>query len=240
MNRHNFIETFNHFFEKNDSKRFYFNILVKEYSNDVEFKENLYHKFFDFFSKIELKNKYSILEKVNLNKRHDCYYEEENPDSEFCSFECDINLHELYDVIKESENYPSRKMEIFRVESKDGNGLYSTGFASKKVNETHHPCPLDDKNFEGIFDKHTNDYKYQKEWYFAFEKLEDIQSWLINDYNKNELKEKGAIIKKFIIDENYIIKGNKQIIFKKDKVLRSYDVDWNNLETTKPKIMKKF
>lgn len=239
MNRNNFIEVFNHFFDKNESKRFYFNVLVKEYANELEFKENLHQKFFDFFETIGLKNKSMILEKLNLNKRHDCYYEEENPESEFCSFECDINLHELYDVIKDVEKYPSREIEIFRVESKDGNGLYSTGFAAKKVSEIHHPCPLDDKKFEGIFDRNTNDYKYQKEWYFAFEKLEDIHSWLMNDYNKNELKEKGSVIKKYIIDENYIIKGNKQIIFKKDKVLQSYDVDWNNLETTKPKIMKK-
>lgn len=49
---------------------------------------------------------------------------------------------------------------------------------------------LDDKKFEGIFDRNTDDYQYQKDWYFAFEKLEDIQSWLMNDYNKNELKEK--------------------------------------------------
>ena len=62
----------------------------------------------------------------------------------------------------------------------------------------------------------------------------------MNEHNQNELKEKGATIKKYIIDENYIIKGNKQLIFKKDKVLQSCDVNWNYLETNKPIIMQKF
>lgn len=229
MDRQNFIDKFNEYFKKNESRFFHFNIEVKEYNNELEFKENLYQLFIPFFESINIKNKYDILDKVENNKRYDEYYEEDNPDSEYCSFSCQININLLYDMIKKVEKYHQEMISIYRIESKDNKGLYDTFFASLSVDEIHHPSPRDDESFNGIFDKNNNDYKYFQKWSFGFESLKELKDWLITEENVNKLQNIGGVIKEITIDKNYVIKGNKQLIFQNNQKESEKNLPWNCL-----------
>ena len=100
MNRKEFQQKFNIYFQKNENSIFHFNILIKESSNEVEFNESLHQFFIPFFKYIKIKNKYQILNKIKLNKSYDSYYEEDNPNSKFCAYNCQINVNELFDIIK--------------------------------------------------------------------------------------------------------------------------------------------
>lgn len=233
MDRKNFLETFNTYFEKNESRFFHFDILVKEYSNELEFNENLHQLFIPFFDSISLKNKYQVLDKINLYKNYDSYYEEDNPDSQFCCFNCKININELYDIITKVESYSKENIEVYRVETNDDRGLYDTFFAALPVDEINHPSPRDDKNFTGIFDHHNNDYNYMQKWNFGFENLVDVKNWLLSEKNISTLKNIGAGIRKITIDKNYVINGNKQIIFQKEEKLSETILELNVLQTIK-------
>lgn len=230
MNRENFIHRFNTYFEKNDTKFFHFSIEVKEYQNHLEFNENLYQKFMPFFENMNIKNKYDILDKVENQKQYDAYYEEDNPDSEFCSFTCKININNFYDVIKKVENYPREEIDIFRIEGSNNKSLYDTFFAALPVDEIHHPNPREDPKFDGIFDKNNNDYNYYQKWKFAFSNLKELKNWIINEENKQKLEDKGCIIKKITIDKNYVIEGHKQLIFQDQEKVNETTVSWLLLE----------
>lgn len=232
MNRETFINQFNAYFEKNETKFFHFSIETRDSQNKLEFKENLYQKFIPFFESINMKDKYDILDKVENNKRYDAYYEEDNPDSEFCSFACKINLNDLYDVIKKVEGYQEDKVEIFRIESESQKGLYDTFFASLPVDEIHHPNPRKDPQFVGIFDNHNNDHYYYQKWSFAFSNLQQLKDWLITEENVQKVQDKGCVIKKITIDKDYVIEGNKQLIYKKEEKLNEEIVSWNLLNIT--------
>lgn len=236
MNRNNFTKKFNTYFQKNESNFFHFNIETKEFSDEIEFKEKLYQLFIPFFEKINIRNKYDILEKVENNKQYDAYYEEDNPDSEFCSFACKININHLYDVIKKVENYHQDKIEIFRIESKGSRGLYDTLFASLPVDEINHPNPRDDIKFKGIFDQDNNDYKYFKKWSFGFNDLSELKNWLMTEENQQKVEATGCVIKKITIDQDFVIPGNKQLIFQMEEKLSEEIIQWNQLY--KEKIQK--
>lgn len=229
MDRKNFIDKFNTYFEKNDSIFFHFNVEVKEYANNLEFNENLHQLFIPFFESIEIKNKYQILDKINNHKNYDVYYEEDNPDSEFCSFKCEININELYDIIKKVEKYPVETVEVYRIETNDNRGLYDTFFAALPVDEIHHPNPRLDTNFLGIFDNYNNDYNYMNKWSFGFANVEDIKNWLLTEENQQKLQTIGGTIKQITIDKNYVIYGNKQLIFKKEEKIAENVIDWKLL-----------
>ena len=238
MNRNNFIKNFNIYFQKNESKFFHFNIEIKDFSSEVEFNEKLYQIFIPFFEKINIKNKYEILEKVENNKQYDAYYEEDNPDSEFCSFACKININHLYDVIKKVENYHQVKIEVFRIEDKEKQGLYNTFFSSLAVDENHHPNPREDSNFKGIFDQDNNDYKYFKKWSFGFNDLNDLENWLMNQENQKKVQDTGCLIKKITIDRDFVISGNKQLIFQMEEKIIEEIIDWKKITKDKLKKLK--
>lgn len=243
MDRQNFIDTFNEYFQKNESRFFHFNIEVKNSSNELEFNENLHQLFIPFFDSINVKNKYAILNKVENNKQYDAYYEEDNPDSEYCSFTCQININNLYDIVKKSENYHQDKVDIYRIESGSNKGLYDTFFAALKVDETNHPNPREDIQFNGIFDPHNNDYKYFKKWHFGFENLQDLKNWLITDENLTKVGNSGCIIKKITVDKNYVINGYKQLIFQLDEKLSEEIIDWKEINKSTKELylkMKKY
>lgn len=229
MKREVFISKFNEYFQKNESKFFSFSIEVKEFTNDLEFKEKYYERFIPFFENIGVKNKYSILDKIENNKRYDDYYEEDNPDSEFCAFICQININNLYDMIKNVENYKEYKKDIFRIEGKENKGLYDTFFATLPVDEINHPNPRKDISFDGIFDVNNNDYKYFQKWSFGFKDLKDLKNWIMTDENQERLENSNCILKKITLDEDYIINGNKQLIFQSEKILNEETIDWKEI-----------
>lgn len=229
MNRKLFISKFNEHFKENENNFFNFSIETKDFSSDLEFKEKIYELFMPFFKKIGIKNKFSILEKIENNKTYDDYYEEDNQNSEFCSFKCKININHLYDVIKKVENYSQNNVEIFRIENKKNNGLYNTFFAGIDVDENSHPDPNKDVSFAGIFDLKNSDYKYSQKWSFGFNSLKEIKDWLITEENQSKLEKSECFIKKITIEEDYVIEGHKQLIFKLEKKISEEIIAWKEL-----------
>lgn len=233
MDRQSFINKFNDYFKKNESRFFHFNIEVKEYKNELEFNENLHQLFVPFFEELGIQNKYKILDKIPNHKNYDAYYEEDNPDSEFCSFTCMININQMYDIVKVMENYHQEMVDVYRIETKDNKGLYDSFFGALSVDAIHHPNPREDERFEGIFDNHSNDYTYMRKWHFGFSNIQDVKNWLMTEENQIKLINIGAVIKKITIDKNYVIEGHKQLIFQMSEKVNEDIVDWNNIKKNK-------
>ena len=116
--------------------------------------------------------------------------------------------------------------------------MYDSFFASKKINLDNQPCPFDDPSFIGIFDKNHNDYKYQKEWFFGFSNKKNLLNWISDESEPNllsQLQSKGIVIKEYIIDDDFVINGHKQLIFQKSQHQSSCILSWDELFTQSQK-----
>lgn len=227
MKRLDFIENFNLQF-KNSEFNYAFDIDILEYDNKNQFK-NALNKKFDFF----LDNEKLSLETLNslIEKNYDDCYEEDEPDSPWCRYNCKINLHELYDaVILNSENALDTAI-IYRVENSFEQGLYSGFFASHPINPENQPNPMVDKNFKGIFDE---DFRYKtpytEQWYFGFNSLKEVKNWLQKEDIFEKLNQNGFKVKKIWIPQNFVIQGNQQLIFKKNQTIWKYSLNWQDLK----------
>lgn len=232
MNRKQFLNTFNEYFQKNENPFYFFNILVKDSSNKLEFNEAIFLHFMPFFQEIKIKNKIDLIKNLNFQKQYDSYFEEDNPSSEFCCFNCHLNINQLFDQIKKLEGFSSNLTKIYRLETSLAHGLYDSFFASKKINLDNQPCPFDDPTFIGIFDRNHNDYKYQKEWFFGFSDKKDLLNWISDASEPNllsQLQSKGIVIKEYIIDDDFVINGHKQLIFQKSQHQSSCIISWDEL-----------
>ena len=88
------------------------------------------------------------------------------------------------------------------------------------------------ENFIGIFDKNHNDYKYQKEWFFGFSNKKNLLNWISDESEPNllsQLQSKGIVIKEYIIDDDFVINGHKQLIFQKSQQQSSCIISWDEL-----------
>ena len=97
-----FLNTFNEYFQKNENPFYFFNILVKDSSNKLEFNEAIFLHFMPFFQEIKIKNKIDLIKNLNFQKQYDSYFEEDNPSSEFCCFNCHLNINQLFDQDRKS------------------------------------------------------------------------------------------------------------------------------------------
>lgn len=81
-----------------------------------------------------------------------------------------------------------------------------------------------------------NDYnsteKYKGDWNFAFDNLEDLKSWIGNkETYLNILNDKrGFNIKEIIVPDYMVINGDKQVIFKNDRIRTTNKIEFKTLE----------
>lgn len=166
--------------------------------NKIKFNDQ-YQKFFEDNN---IKDLYgSILPKIELD-----YYELE--DNQKVVFNVTLNLNELYDIYK--EQYKTEYIEVYRVEGKNGEGLYQQPLRIE--NNENRPAPHLDGNISLIFnDSMTDNDTYKKQYIFGFKNLIQLNEWM-KDVDMSNLS-----IKKYRVPDYYVVEGNKQVIFKKDE-----------------------
>jgi len=125
-------------------------------------------------------------------------------------YEIKFNPNEMYDLLNiNCDDY----LTIYRVETEDGMGPYTLGIANKSEVTRNQPAPHLDGDISQIFSKNragvSDDYK--RKWYFGFEKIEDIDKW----FNPIIL-DVVEFIFIYKIKKQFVIFGEKQIIFKKE------------------------
>lgn len=131
----------------------------------------------------------------------------------------EISMHRIYDEYIKSCSILST--HVFRIENEDGEGFYSDKYKFFKgySNLELHPSPNDDTNFKNILN---SDNPYKNEWLFAFENLDDVNSWINGPQHPKINKELDFYhfkIVKINIPISYVIKGIKQCIFNKNHAL---------------------
>ncbi len=191
-------------------------------------------------------SKHYYLKKSDIHIEYDWDYNEENPDSDFCSYNSSINLNNLYDNLILNECIKSDKyIDIYRIEESTGGGLYN-GVGYKIVldaPEKNQPGPNEEVKFFDIFSNtnHVSNDNYKKGWNFAFKDFAQIKTWLDNSNILLKLKEKNFILKKITINENLAIIGDYQVIYRKEGIVNIENLSLDVLDSTfnNKKVQKK-
>lgn len=138
----------------------------------------------------------------------DINYDSLDNGKEEYSVYCDIN--ELFDYWS-SIRKNGKKIKIYRLESVLGDGPYSLNLNLKiRDNQTN---PENDFLISTIFNKYNNN---KKDWFFGFSSMDELKSWFNKDDLNYLIKEKKLKISEYYIDENFVIKGENQLIYKKE------------------------
>lgn len=126
-----------------------------------------------------------------------------------------INIHKYYDQL-----FPENEMKkVYRLENKSGKGVYEITGGKGLMNEDKYVPELDN-NLNFLFDitkLNDNFYnQYKKQWNFGCMSKEQLWSWI----DKNEhtfLSSKDIQVVEIDVPENYLIEGDFQCIFIKEK-----------------------
>lgn len=230
MKRNEFLNYFKEHYS--DDFREYSNTFNHEYFLD-EYDSNhslsllmINSKLDDIYQDLNITNGY-YLKKGDIDFYFDDDYAEEYPEADNCRYTTRLNLNFLYDKLLESSSLPiPASISIYRIESKDGKGVYDgKGFnILSKGDEINQPGPEKESKFLNIFSNdHHHDTQYKKNWMFAFSDINQIKKWLTYEHVLNELHKEGFILKKININPNYVIDGNNQAIFKPEGV-QSFEI----------------
>jgi len=148
-------------------------------------------------------------------QEYDSYYEEDEPDSEYCRYNVKINAHALYDIVALALNKNFECTDIYRLEDiQSGQGLYNNKISRNLITFESQPAPHEDDKLCDIFSKREQS-TYRRGWSFGFKNLEQVKSWLqISDMN--ELEGSGLCLKKISVPELFVVEGNQQLIFRKE------------------------
>jgi disulfide oxidoreductase YuzD len=236
MNRQEFLKSCKENLDIKESF-FYLDVDVLSYDDKEEFAKELIKKMSPIVSilGIEPQETTKFVQSISYKKEYDSYYEEDNPDSEVCRFNCLLNLHEIYDryLVAYSTDLPNKT--IYRVEKADGYGLYDGRFAREKVEIERHPAPGEDPAFGELFkyDLTSKNVKYQKNWSFGFSSIDDAKNWVNDTDMIDQLRNDGYVLKEITLPSDFVIEGYKQTIFQKRYVLKEESLDLNILRNSR-------
>lgn len=230
MHRESFINYFKNKYKDQFSDYYYslfFDIDLEEFDNKKTLSSlYLTNKLLNDFELLNIKD--FNIPKDLIQVEFDYYHnEDEDNTSELIRHNVNLNLNILFDHIIENHSELNTDMTLlYRIENINGGGLYDgAGFSimSRDVNEGENtqPCPSTEPTFMSIFDFQnryvSNDYK--RSWNFAFSSLNQLKNWVNCSDKLAELKSLGFEIYEMKIPSNFVILGEKQTIFKNNKVL---------------------
>ena len=170
-----------------------------------------------------------------FDKEIDWEYCEEHPDDETYSFMVSVNLNKLYDALIILNQLETTLTTVYRVAKPNGDGLYSSFFASLNVSDNH-PAPFIDDKLKTIFSSATSNSNYKNEWSFGFESLDAAYLW-IGEEHIERLKNSDFGVVEMKIPSAFVIHGEKQSIYKKDHVLEKNLLDIDNI---RPKLAQSY
>lgn len=239
MNRIEFLKLCKEYLDTHDSMGYlyYFDIDVTEVDDKVAMSQAFAEHFSPLLDKLAIKNHNEFLKDIKIESEFDWDYSEEEEDGEFCRYNCKTNLHRIYDNYVLQADFPLKTVTLYRIETKEGNGLYNSGFAATKNMNDNQPDPCSDPLLKSIFDSkyYPKDSDYQRQWYFAFSNLEDIHKWTGNQLDVS-MQQHELQLKKIILPVEFMIEGSGQTVFKKSEVVQEFVI---SLDSIKPKKLSK-
>lgn len=132
-----------------------------------------------------------------------------------------LNPNHLYDIWVD-KNKENKKSIVFRLENEKGEGVYTArgcGFLFRNISNIQ-VAPERDGEISFIFSnnffKSKEEIKYAKKWFFGFKNIEQYKKWFSIE-ERNKIKKLGLKLNKYEVDENYVVEGQNQIIFIKEK-----------------------
>lgn len=129
-------------------------------------------------------------------------------------------------------------MLVYRIETDEGKGVYSAGYGFKytaaaladDINEPWHPSPEEEPTLRSFWEgdklsrkaKLTWPDKGRREWFCAFESLEQLLEWFPKEglymmWNAMMRNGRTGRIVTYKVPANQVKRGDKQVIFKLDK-----------------------
>ena len=159
-----------------------------------------------------------FLTKGDIDFKFDHYYEEENPDSDYCQYLSNLNLNILYDKLIDNNIISNNELiSLYRIETANHKGLYDGVGYNILLNaeEYNHPGPEKDPKFMQIFAHrgHLLDNSYKSQWMFAFADETQMKDWLSNKVVFDLLVEHGFQLNKITIKADNAILGDSQAIY---------------------------
>lgn len=170
-----------------------------------------------------------------FDKEIDWEYCEEHPDDETYSFMVSVNLNQLYDDLIILNQLETPLTTVYRVAKPNGDGLYSSFFASLDVADNH-PAPFIDDKLKTIFSSATSNSNYKNEWSFGFESLDAAYLW-IGEEHIERLKHSDFGLVEMKIPSAFVIHGEKQSIYKKEHII---DKNFLDIDSIRPKIAQSY
>jgi hypothetical protein len=231
MNRTKFIDHFKTKYNTNYSdyyKLLYFDIDLSAFDNNKSLTELYINSLLDNdFESLGLIQDIKVSKDIIKVEFDYDYNEDEKNTSLLIRHDVSLNLNILFDsIINKHPEINSNLSSIYRIENKNGFGLYDgIGFSimARNINENENtqPCPSTEISFMSIFDWQNihipNEYK--RSWNFAFSSLPQLENWINCPDKIKELKTFGFEIYEVKVPENFVILGEKQTIFKNDKIV---------------------
>ncbi len=104
-------------------------------------------------------------------------------------------------------------MEIYRIEHKDGRGVYVAGGASD-MSSDRHPGPYSDR---GLKDKMRLEAWLGRKWgdaLFGFANVKQMRDWM-GDQRLEYLDRSGFVVRIYVAPPQATLRGSKQVIFLK-------------------------
>lgn len=186
------------------------------------------------YESLNISNGY-LLSKGELDFEYDYYYEDDNPDSDYCQYKADLNLNILYDKLVESHviNNPEL-ISLYRIETAGHKGLYDgVGYnILLSAPEDKHPGPEKDLKFMKIFDHngYLLDNMYKSKWMFAFADENQFKEWISTKAVFDQLVEADFKLNKITIKADNAIIGDAQAIYIGKTVEKTEILPLNTLE----------
>ena len=159
-----------------------------------------------------------LLSKGDIDFEYDYYYEEDNPDSDYCQYRANLNLNILYDTLIDKKIINNNDLvSLYRIETANHKGLYDGIGYNILLNaeDYNHPGPEKDPKFMEIF-AHRGPFlnnEYKRKWMFAFSDDTQIKEWLSNKVVFDLLIESGFHINKITVNLDNAILGDYQAIY---------------------------
>lgn len=176
-----------------------------------------------------------FLSKSDIDIEFDHYYEDDNPDSDYCQYLSNINLNILYDKLIDQKIISNDELiSLYRIETSNHKGLYDGIGYNILLNaeEYNHPGPEKDPKFMEIF-AHRGpflDNEYKRKWMFAFSNEKQIKEWLSNKVVFDLLVEHEFKLNKITIKADNAILGDYQAIYIGQKIEKSEIVPLTTIE----------
>lgn len=159
-----------------------------------------------------------LLSKGDIDFEYDYYYEEDNPDGDYCQYRANLNLNILYDTLIDNKIISNNDMvSLYRIETANHKGLYDGIGYNILLNaeDYNHPGPEKDLKFMQIFSHRGPfmDNEYKSKWMFAFSDESQMKEWLSNKVVFDLLVDNNFHVNKVTLKAGNAILGDSQAIY---------------------------